>query len=141
MSGWAFSRAMVLVAPLVMILSGCPSAASGSPGGPGDISITASSGILTAGAGGTWVLDAGYVARGTADAVTFTVTNTTTQDFSATGSTFTNTDFSDDIQGTFSVPAGQSASFMATFTSPSNGNPGFQESARLPSLRAAVRPW
>jgi hypothetical protein len=112
MSGRALFRAMVLVAPMVMALSGCPSVASG---GPDEISITASSGILTAGASGTWTFDTGYVATNTADVITFTVKNTTSRDFSATASTFTNHDFSDSITGTFTVPAGQSASFTGTF--------------------------
>jgi hypothetical protein len=108
-------KAAFLVAPLVIALSGCPSASLS--GGSPDISITASSGILTAGAAGTWVLDAGYVARKTIDVVTFKVTNSGSADFAATGSaSFTNNDFALGISGTFTAPAGGSNSFTGSFT-------------------------
>ncbi len=104
-----------LVTLLVVILSGCSTAAAGG-GGKSEISITASWGIFTTPSPGNYVLDAGYVATGTADSVVFTVTNTTSADFSASSSGFTNTDFMDSTEGPFDVPAGQSNTFTVTFT-------------------------
>jgi VCBS repeat-containing protein len=117
---------------VVLVLSACPT----SSGGTGVVSITASAGALTQ-SGSGWSFDAGTVPQYATESITFTVTNTGSAAFTATGAvSFTPNDFSTNISGSFTVAAGSSNSFVGTFTpttasqetgtltlTPTDGNP------------------
>jgi len=74
-------------------------------------------------------LDAGTIPQYTTENVTFTVTNTGSGAFTATGTqSFTNNDFSTNIGGSFTVEPGASNSFVGSFTPT---NPSGQETGTL----------
>jgi hypothetical protein len=113
---------------MALALVGCPTATLSSGGGtPG---IRSSSGTLS-GASGSWSFDAGAVPQYTTDTVTFTVTNSTSTDFNATGSqTFTPSgDFSDSLSGSFDVAAQSSNSFTGSISP--TGTPGTPETGAV----------
>jgi hypothetical protein len=113
---------------LVLALVAC--AATTSSGGGGTISITSSAGTLT-GSNPSWTFDAGTVPQYTTESITFTVSNTTSSDFIATGSQqFTPSgDFSDSLSGSFTVAAHSTNSFTGSVFP--TGTPGTQETGTM----------
>lgn len=97
-----------------LTLTGCTQ--PGTSGGSPDITITASAGALT-GNGTSYSFAAGTVPQYATETIVFTVKNSGSVAFTATGSaSFTNSDFSTDIGGSLAVPANSSATFNGFFT-------------------------
>jgi hypothetical protein len=119
-SQFRMSFLAIAVVAVLVALSGC---SANSLGASTYIigNITVSSGTLS-GTGATWTLDAGTVPRYTTENVTFTVTNTGSAVFTATGTqSFTNSDFATNISGSFTVQPGASNTFIGSFT-PTNAS-------------------
>jgi hypothetical protein len=121
---YAAAAASMVVAVLALV--GCTPAGSGDTG---TISISASAGTLT-GSGVSWTFDAGTVPQYTTETITFTVTNTTSLDFLATGSqAFTSGEFTDSIGGAFDVAANSTNTFTGSFAP--TGTPDSPETGTL----------
>jgi hypothetical protein len=121
---YAAAAASMVVA--IFALVGCTPAGSGDTG---TISISSSAGTLT-GSGVSWTFDAGIVPQYTTETITFTVTNTTSLDFLATGSqAFTSGEFTDSIGGAFDVAANSTNTFTGSFAP--TGTPDSPETGTL----------
>jgi hypothetical protein len=116
------------LAALALVLAGC--AAASSSGGTAILGISSPLGALS-GSGTSWSFDAGTVPQYATATFTFTVTNTGSADFTATGSqSFSPSgDLADSLSGSFSVAAHSSNTFTVSF-SPS-AKPGSAETGSL----------